>query len=124
MSPQSVPSNPPPADTGSAASPASPGGFRIRFEPAREAGDFDCPADLTVLRGSLREGGGLVSSCRAGTCRACMRRLLAGRIEYLVEWPGLSAEEKADGWFLPCVSRPCSDLVIETLPGVDDPLDG
>ena len=77
---------------------------------------FDAPSDVTVLRASLREGGGLLSSCRAGTCRACMRRLLSGEIAYLIEWPGLSAEEKAEGWFLPCVARPCSDLVIEAIP--------
>jgi hypothetical protein len=27
-------------------------------------------------------------------------------------WPGLSAEEKADGLFLPCVAYPASDLVM------------
>ena len=93
-----------------------PQSFRIRFEPGPPEDGFDCPADLTVLRASLREGGGLLSSCRAGTCRACMRLLLEGRVEYLIEWPGLSAEEKAEGWFLPCVARPCSDLVIAVAP--------
>lgn len=102
-----------------------PQSFRIRFEPGTPEDGFDCPADLTVLRASLREGGGLLSSCRAGTCRACMRRLVSGEIAYLIEWPGLSAEEKAEGWFLPCVARPCSDLVIETLPCIaDDSTDG
>ncbi|HLO94212.1 MAG TPA: 2Fe-2S iron-sulfur cluster-binding protein [Burkholderiaceae bacterium] len=94
----------------------SPQSYRIRFHPGSPEDGFEAPADLTVLRASLREGGGLLSSCRAGTCRACMRRLLSGRIEYLIEWPGLSAEEKAEGWFLPCVARPCSDLLIEVLP--------
>ena len=94
----------------------SPQSYRIRFQPGTPEDGFEAPAELTVLRASLRGGGGLLSSCRAGTCRACMRRLVAGRIEYLVEWPGLSAEEKAEGWFLPCVARPCSDLVIEALP--------
>jgi len=96
-----------------------PQSYRIRILPAAPgvpAAGFECPADLTVLRASLREGGGLLSSCRAGTCRACMRRLRSGQIEYLIEWPGLSAEEKAEGWFLPCVARPCSDLVIEAQP--------
>jgi hypothetical protein len=42
-----------------------------------------------------------------------MCRLLAGQISYLIEWPGLLADEKADGWILPCVATPMSDLVIE-----------
>ncbi|MFT5036421.1 MAG: ferredoxin [Litorivivens sp.] len=29
-----------------------------------------------------------------------------------MEWPGLSAEEKAEGFFLPCVAYPASDLVM------------
>ncbi len=97
----------------------SPQSYRIRFQPGEPGDCFEAPAELTVLRASLREGGGLLSSCRAGTCRACMRRLVSGQIEYLVEWPGLSAEEKAEGWFLPCVARPRSDLVIEAPPGTD-----
>lgn len=109
----------------SAPAAEAPRTFRIRFsaglpDPAVPLDrGFDAPADTTVLRASLREGGGLLSSCRAGTCRACMRRLVSGEIRYVVKWPGLSAEEKAEGWFLPCVARPCSDLVIEALP--DDP---
>jgi len=109
----------------SAPAAEAPRTFRIRFSagPLDQAAPpdpgFEAPADITVLRASLREGGGLLSSCRAGTCRACMRRLVSGEIAYVIEWPGLSAEEKAEGWFLPCVARPCSDLVIEAIP--DDP---
>ncbi len=106
--------------------PQSSPSYRILFHPGQPEDGFDCPPDLTVLRASLREGGGLLSSCRAGTCRACMRRLLSGQVEYLIEWPGLSAEEKAEGWFLPCVARPNSDLVIEALPdeGIEPRTDG
>ena len=61
------------------------------------------------------EAGGIAwpSSCRNGTCRACLGRLASGRIRYRIEWPGLSAEEKADGWLLPCVAEACSDLVLD-----------
>jgi hypothetical protein len=34
-------------------------------------------------------------------------------VRYLVEWPGLSIEEKRDGYLLPCVAVAQSDLVIE-----------
>lgn len=43
-------------------------------------------------------------SCRNGSCRTCMGRLLAGRVRYVVEWPGLLPEEKATGHVLPCVA--------------------
>jgi tRNA pseudouridine32 synthase/23S rRNA pseudouridine746 synthase len=40
-------------------------------------------------------------------------RLVAGEIRYTLEWPGVSAEEKAQGWILPCVARAQSELTIE-----------
>ncbi len=41
-----------------------------------------------------------------------MLRLEQGRVRYQIEWPGLLAEEKAEGWILPCVACPESDLVL------------
>jgi hypothetical protein len=35
------------------------------------------------------------------------------RVTYTVEWPGLSAEEKAEGYVLPCVARPTTHVVLE-----------
>jgi len=53
------------------------------------------------------------SSCRNGTCRTCISKTLVGSVRYEIGWPGLSAEEKAQGWILPCVAYACSDLKIE-----------
>jgi ferredoxin len=60
------------------------------------------------------EQGGIVwpSSCRNGTCRSCFGQLTSGQVRYHIEWPGLSAEEKAEGFILPCVAHPCSDVVL------------
>jgi len=55
----------------------------------------------------------LPASCRNGTCRTCACRLTSGRIHYRIEWPGLSAEEKSEGWILPCVAYPESDVVLQ-----------
>ena len=55
-------------------------------------------------------------SCRNGTCRTCMCRLLEGRVRYDMAWPGLTAEEKAEGWILPCVAHPETDVII-AVPG-------
>jgi len=75
---------------------------------------FACAADDSVLGAAARAAIRLPSSCRNGTCRACMCRLQAGEVTHAVAWPGLSPEEKAEGWILPCVARPCSDLVIDS----------
>ncbi|MEI8170736.1 MAG: 2Fe-2S iron-sulfur cluster binding domain-containing protein [Rhodoferax sp.] len=63
---------------------------------------------------SLEQGGlDWPSSCRNGTCRTCIGQLVSGSVRYEIEWPGLSAEEKAEGYALPCVAYPCSDLVLK-----------
>ncbi len=67
----------------------------------------------TVLQAALLNGVKLPSSCRNGTCRACRCRRVSGETTHAIPWPGLSAEEKAGGWILPCVAHALSDLVLE-----------
>ena len=54
----------------------------------------------------------LPSSCRNGTCRTCLCRMQSGSVRYLVDWPGLSIEEKREDYLLPCVAVATSDLVV------------
>jgi ferredoxin len=70
------------------------------------------PTDQTLLESARQAGVELLASCRNGTCRACLRRLISGRVRYRIEWPGLSAEEKSQGYILPCVAHPACDLVL------------
>lgn len=77
---------------------------------------FAAPRGSTVLQAALDAGVVLASSCRNGTCRTCMRRLQRGEVTHRVEWPGVSAEELEQGWFLPCVALPLADLVLESQP--------
>ncbi len=74
---------------------------------------FDAPEDQTLLLAALDHGLRLPHSCRNGTCRACIARLVSGHIAYRIEWPGLSREEKDEGWILPCVACARSDLVLD-----------
>ena len=74
---------------------------------------FDADAALTLLAAAERAGFSLPSSCRNGTCRTCMCRMTKGRVRYLIEWPGLSRDEKQDGYILPCVAVAESDLTLE-----------
>ncbi len=69
-------------------------------------------ANQSLLQAAARAGIELLASCRNGSCRACMRRLISGQVSYRIEWPGLSREEKLQGFILPCVAYPQSDLVL------------
>jgi len=68
--------------------------------------------DGTVLQALEAAGYALPNSCRNGTCRTCLCRLAAGSVRYLVEWPGLSIEEKRADYLLPCVAVPTGDIVV------------
>lgn len=82
-----------------------------RFEPGGES--FEVEPGQPLLPAAERAGIAMPSSCRNGTCRTCMSLLLEGEIAYRIEWPGLLAEEKAEGWILPCIAYPRSDVVVQ-----------
>ncbi|MBK6649030.1 MAG: 2Fe-2S iron-sulfur cluster binding domain-containing protein [Betaproteobacteria bacterium] len=73
---------------------------------------FDVLPDATVLQAAERAGIDMPSSCRVGNCRTCISLLTKGQVRYQMAWPGLSAEEKAEGYILPCVAYPLSDIQI------------
>jgi ferredoxin len=73
---------------------------------------FEAPPELTLLEAAEFAGIAAPSSCRNGTCRTCIVRMGEGRARHGIEWPGLSSEEKQDGWILPCVAYATSDLVL------------
>ena len=85
--------------------------FTVRVEPL--GAEFCADGDAPLLAAAESVGVVLPSSCRNGTCRTCMCRLRTGSVRYGIEWPGLLAEEKAEGWILPCVAHPTCDLVLE-----------
>jgi ferredoxin len=74
---------------------------------------FEAAAGLSLLEAAEAGGIELPSSCRNGTCRTCLCRLVDGRIRWRIEWPGVSAEEKAEGWILACVAEPEGDITLE-----------
>lgn len=74
---------------------------------------FEAPADASLLLAAESAGLILPSSCRNGTCRTCLCKLLSGGVRYLIEWPGVSADERREGWILPCVAVALSDVVLE-----------
>jgi ferredoxin len=87
-----------------------PGGWQLPVAPGQ-----------SLLQAALDAGVRLPRSCRNGSCRACMARLLDGQAHHLIAWPGLLAEEKAEGWILPCVAAADSDLTINAPLAVELP---
>ena len=85
--------------------------FELRIEPM--GWRVRVPASQPLMAGARAAGIELPSSCRNGTCRSCMCRLVDGDITYRIEWPGLSADEKREGWILPCVAHALSDVVVD-----------
>ena len=77
---------------------------------------FEAPHGQPLLLSARSAGVLLPSSCRNGTCRECLCRLVEGQVSYAIEWPGLSAEEKRDGFILPCVARPESEHLLIDAP--------
>ena len=92
----------------------SPAGSTAFFTASVSPGgnQFDAWADQPLLISAEQGGIDWPSSCRNGTCRTCIGQLEQGKVRYDIEWPGLSAEEKQDGYVLPCVAHPCSDVVL------------
>ena len=88
--------------------------FRVTVLPTQLR--FEADSQQSLLNAALRAAVGLRSSCRNGTCRACICRVVSGEVVHQIEWPGLSAEEKRDGYVLPCVAMARSDVVLQ-LPG-------
>lgn len=85
--------------------------MKIRLEPSGL--EFEAEAGVTLLHAAEAAGIELPSSCRNGTCRTCVCLRLSGETRHLIEWPGLSLDEKIEGWILPCVAEALSDLTLD-----------
>jgi ring-1,2-phenylacetyl-CoA epoxidase subunit PaaE len=68
----------------------------------------------TVLEAGLAAGAPMPFSCAVGGCGACKVKLIEGSVE--VEEPNcLSDHERAAGYVLTCVGRPCGPCTVEVL---------
>jgi ferredoxin len=85
--------------------------YKVLLQPSGL--EFESKPASSVLVSALHAHIRLPSSCRNGTCRTCLCILKSGNIRYQIEWPGLTREEKTEGYMLPCVAIAESDLVIE-----------
>ena len=78
----------------------------------RRLGTLDVPAGKTLLEAGVEQGLPLPFSCAMGNCGECKVKLTRGEVE-LDEPNTLTAQERAQGFILTCVARPCSAVAIE-----------
>ncbi|QLQ30417.1 MAG: 2Fe-2S iron-sulfur cluster binding domain-containing protein [Candidatus Thiothrix singaporensis] len=67
----------------------------------------------TLLQAALRQEVPVPWGCGGGVCGVCMAQIVSGEVRYPDGEPlALFEEDAAAGRLLPCVSQPCSDLVL------------
>lgn len=84
--------------------------FKVQF--AKQNRIIEVGAEQTVLSAAKRAGIRIPSSCANGICGTCKSRLVSGKVD-MKHAGGIRQREIDAGMFLPCCSRPRSDLVIE-----------
>lgn len=89
---------------------ASAGSLEIRFY--RSAAVYRVSPEKTLLETSEKLGVLLPSGCRQGVCGTCVTRLLSGKVKMETE-EGLNEQMRSQGFILPCVSRPLSDITLD-----------
>lgn len=81
----------------------------VRF--ARSGCEAHVDGEQTLLEAAEATGVDIPSVCRAGSCHSCRTRLMNG--EVCCESASLSEKDRAEGFILPCVSRPRGDCELE-----------
>jgi ferredoxin len=77
---------------------------------------FEVEPDEIVLDAAMRQGVAIPYSCRSGTCRTCLSKVLSGRIEHEAEYADdlmIGPAEMAEGFRLMCSSLAYEDSEIE-----------
>lgn len=84
--------------------------YAVQF--SRQARTIEVSAEQTVLSCAKKAGLRIPSSCANGMCGTCKSKLLSGSVD-MKHNGGIRQREIDAGLFLPCCSKPTSDLVIE-----------
>lgn len=84
--------------------------FKVGF--AKQNKSIEVSPEQTVLSIAKKAGVRLPSSCSNGLCGTCKSRLVSGSVD-MKHNGGIRQREIDAGMFLPCCSKPLSDLVID-----------
>ena len=91
-------------------SAATVGSLKIMF--SRSGVSYSVSPDETLLESAEENGLLIPSGCRQGVCGTCATRLLSGQVQMEAE-EALNDELRSEGFILPCVSRPLSDITLD-----------
>ncbi|MDP9813105.1 ferredoxin-NADP reductase [Rhizobium tibeticum] len=84
--------------------------FQVEF--TKQSRKIDVSSEQTVLSAAKKSGARLPSSCSNGVCGTCKSKLVSGSVE-MNHNGGIRQREIDAGMFLPCCSKPLSDLVVD-----------
>jgi ferredoxin-NADP reductase len=84
--------------------------FKVEF--AKQKRTIDVSSEQTILSMAKKSGLRIPSSCSNGLCGTCKSKLLSGTVD-MRHNGGIRQREVDMGLFLPCCSKPLSDLVVE-----------
>lgn len=84
--------------------------FKVEF--AKQKKSIEVSSEQTVLSIAKKLGVRIPSSCSNGLCGTCKSKLLSGAVD-MKHNGGIRQREIDAGLFLPCCSKPLSDLVID-----------
>jgi glycine betaine catabolism B len=88
----------------------NPASFSV--ELSKSGATIDCAADQFVLNAAHAAGFRLPSACSKGLCGTCKSKLISGKVD-MKHNGGIRPREIEQGLFLPCCSKPLTNLVIE-----------
>ena len=98
------------ASVATAAPVVSGVGFSV--ELTKSGVTISCAADQFVLDATKIAGLRLPFACSQGLCGTCKSTLISGKVD-MQHNGGIRPREIAQGLFLPCCSKPLTDLVVE-----------
>jgi ferredoxin-NADP reductase len=84
--------------------------FQVQF--AKQARTIEVASRQTVLSCAKKAGLRIPSSCANGVCGTCKSKLVSGSVD-MKHNGGIRQREIDAGMFLPCCSKPLTDLVID-----------
>lgn len=85
-------------------------GFSVKL--TKSGATIDCAPDQFVLNAAHNAGFRLPSACSQGLCGTCKSKLISGKVD-MKHKGGIRPREIEQGLFLPCCSKPLSNLVVE-----------
>jgi ferredoxin-NADP reductase len=84
--------------------------FRVEF--SKQSRTIEVCSEQTVLSCAKKSGVRIPSACANGLCGTCKSKLVSGTVD-MKHSGGIRQREIDAGFFLPCCSKPLSDLVID-----------